>query len=247
MLDDNLRAPLDDAALAEFQRGSELTPGASAARTHVLALLVGGARRERVRVLARPRPDAARCRRSASPGPAGHGSRSRSRCRQAWPAIRRPSTWRCTGPTAAASPSRASSPNGLTPQPRGKRVFKDKYFAQGARSLGGRRLAALPSARRGAAGRPRAGQVPQRGAALEARARLGEERAANEHARVPLLRLAGQGSGDASRRARPRRGAARARASSCASRRIKRCSARCATRRGSSAATSDYLAQRYFA
>ena len=36
-LDDNLRAPLDGAALAEFQRGSELTPGtARPARLHSL-------------------------------------------------------------------------------------------------------------------------------------------------------------------------------------------------------------------
>ena len=48
----------------------------------------------------------------------------------------------------------------LVRRPRNKRVFKDKYFPQGGeRRLGGRRVAAVPSARRGPASRPRAVQV----------------------------------------------------------------------------------------
>ena len=48
----------------------------------------------------------------------------------------------------------------LVPRPRNKRVFKDKYFrGRACARVGGRRLAALPGARRGAARRPRAAQA----------------------------------------------------------------------------------------
>jgi hypothetical protein len=131
-LADNLRAPLDDSMLAEFQRGSELAPRATqAARAHSLcssaalvvnvfaywrgrdqtpllaALGVGGAGGTRLEFEA-PLP-------TGLPGD---------------PPTVDVALYRPDGRLLAVESKFAEW---LTPRPRGKRVFKDKYFAEGRR------------------------------------------------------------------------------------------------------------------
>lgn len=129
-LDDNLRAPLDGAALAEFQRGSELTPGSTrAARLYSLcssaalvvnvfgrwrgrdqtalleALGVGGAGGTRLK-FEEPLP-------TGLPGDPPTVDVALYRPDGRWVAVESKYTeW-------------------LTPRPRRLRAFKDKYFAQG--------------------------------------------------------------------------------------------------------------------
>jgi hypothetical protein len=131
-LADNLRAPLDDSMLAELRRGSELTPRATqAARAHALcssAALV-------VNVFAywRGRDQTPLLEALGVGGPGGTRLELEAPLPTGLPGD--PPTvdvalYRPDGRLVAVESKFAEW---LTPRPRGKRVFKDKYFAQGQR------------------------------------------------------------------------------------------------------------------
>ncbi len=129
-LDDNLHAPLDGAALAEFQRGSELTPG-TARPARLYSLCSSAALVVNVFGYWRGRDHTPLLRALGIEGPGG-----------ARLAFEEPLPTGLTGdpPTVDVALFR---PDGrcvaveskfaewLAPRPRGKRPFKDKYFPQG--------------------------------------------------------------------------------------------------------------------
>ena len=217
-LADNLRVPLDGAALAELQRGSELTPGASApARIYSLcssaALVVNVFEywRGRDATPLAARRSASRDRRNLrltfeEPLPTGLGRRPADHRRRARPA-----------PTAATSRSRASSPSGWC-RGRAASVRSRTSISRDGDGASGRRPACRAAKRspricKTAASGCKLLHAPQ---LLKHALGLGEERPRNEHARVPVLRLAGARSGDASQRARPRRSRGSLPRSTCA-------------------------------
>jgi restriction endonuclease-like protein len=131
-LADNLRAPLDESVLVEFQRGSELTPRATQpARAHSLcssAALV-------VNVFAywRGRDHSPLLEALGVGGPGGTRLEFEAPLPTGLPGD--PPTvdvalYRPDGRIVAVESKFAEW---LVPRPRGKRVFKDKYFAQGQR------------------------------------------------------------------------------------------------------------------
>jgi hypothetical protein len=131
-LADNLRAPLDESALAEFQRGSELTPRvAQPARAHSLcssaALVVnvfaywrGRDHTPLLEALGVGGPGGTRLEFEA-PLPTGLAGEPPT----VDVALHRPDG-RCVAVESKFA-------EWLTPRPRGKRVFKEKYFPQGQR------------------------------------------------------------------------------------------------------------------
>jgi hypothetical protein len=131
-LADNLRAPLDDSMLAELQRGSELTPRPTQA-ARALSLCSSAALVINVFAYWRGRDQ------TPLLGALGVGGRGGTRRELEAPL---PTGLPGDPPTVDVALYR---PDGrvvaveskfaewLTPRPRGKRVFKDKYFAQGQR------------------------------------------------------------------------------------------------------------------
>ena len=129
-LRDNLREPLDDSALAEFQRGSELTPRATQpARAHALcssaALVVN------VFGYWRGRDQTPLLEALGVGGPGGTRLEFEAPLPTGLPGD--PPTvdvalHRADGRCVAVESKFAEW---LTPRPRGQRVLKDKYFAQG--------------------------------------------------------------------------------------------------------------------
>ena len=220
--------------------------GHDASGARVLAVLVGGARRERVRSTGAGATMRRCCRRSGSTGSGNHGSSSRSRCRPGWPAIRRPSTSRCTGPTAAASPIESKFAEWLMPRPRGQAAFKDKYFRARRGRLGGARSAACQAfAEDLQAGRER---LKLLNAAQLLKHALG---LANNGLRTSALVYLyydwpGREAATHRSRDRPRRWRGSPRNRLARARRTKRCFAALRDAPGLRRDLLDYLAQRYF-
>jgi hypothetical protein len=130
-LDDNLRAPLDGAALAEFQRGSELTPG-KARPPRLYSLCSSAALVLNVFGYWRGRDQTPLLQALGIAGPGGTRLAFEEPLPTGLPGD--PPTvdvalYRPDGRCVAIESKLAEW---LSPQSRGKRVFKDKYFAQGA-------------------------------------------------------------------------------------------------------------------
>lgn len=129
---DNLRAPLDDSALAEFQRGSELTPRPTQpARAHSLcssAALV-------VNVFAywRGRDHTPLLAALGVSGPGGTRLEFEAPLPTGLPGDPPTVDVALYGPDGRCVAVESKFAEWLTPRARGKRVFKDKYFAQGQR------------------------------------------------------------------------------------------------------------------
>ena len=124
-----------------------------AARAALLARLVGGARRQRVRLLARSRPSRRCCGRSASRAAGAAKLTFEEPLPTGLPGDPPTADVALARPDGRCVAIESKFAEWLVPRPRSKRVFKDKYFpaAGGDGRVGGGRLAALPSARRGAA------------------------------------------------------------------------------------------------
>ena len=138
-LGENLRAPLDDAALAELQRGSELTPAAKRpARAYSLcssAALV-------VNVFAywRGRDQTALLQALGRGGAGGTELRFEEPLPTGLPGDPPTVDVALYRPDGRCVAIESKFAEWLTPRPRGKRAFKDKYFAAGAREWAARGL-----------------------------------------------------------------------------------------------------------
>ena len=121
-LADNLRAPLDDSALAELQRGSELEPGVTQP-ARAFALCSSAALVVNVFAYWRGRDQTPLLAALGVGGPGG--TRLPGEPPTVDVALHRPDG-RCVAVESKFA-------EWLTRRPRGQRVFKDKYFAGGAR------------------------------------------------------------------------------------------------------------------
>jgi len=130
-LDDNLRAPLDRVALAEFQRGSELTPG-TARPARLYSLCSSAALVVNVFGYWRGRDQTPLLQALGIAGPGGTRLAFEEPLPTGLPGDPPTVDVALYRPDGRCIAVESKFAEWLTPQSRGKRVLKDKYFTQGA-------------------------------------------------------------------------------------------------------------------
>jgi len=130
-LDDNLRAPLDGAALAEFQRGSELTPG-TARPARLYSLCSSAALVLNVFAYWRGRDHTPLLQALGIAGPGGTRLAFEEPLPTGLPGDPPTADVALYRPDGRCVAIESKYAEWLTPRARGKRPFKDKYFVQGA-------------------------------------------------------------------------------------------------------------------